>query len=106
MLSGAYHLPIAGLLFLLLSACAAQGPSHAELSSATVDLLDGSVLGPKASAPLPEVDLLAVNDDMRAFLRRHVPAGLGDRRKVELILQAVLKDGLKLNYNTIIRDGS
>ena len=96
---GCYRLPVAGLMLLLLSACTVQGPAQAQLYGAEVDLLDGSILGAEAMQPLPDIDMLAVNDDMRAFLSQHVPSHLGDKRKVELILQAVLKDGLQLNYN-------
>lgn len=99
----------AGALLLLLAACAAQPPVSHQLDISRQQLLDGSLF---AAAPASgvrradisdvrteAVDMLAVNDDMRAFLRAHVPDDASDRRKVELILAAILGDGLNLNYN-------
>jgi len=67
-------------------------------------LLRGGGLFP-AGEPLPElepVDLLAVNDDMRAFLDERIPRGkLGQERTARLILRSLLDDGLRLQYDSL-----
>ncbi len=91
------------LIVLTLAACAGQvaGPSGANdtptLSRA--ELLDGAIVGLGPDDRLEPVELLAINDDMRTFLDVHVPANLGSKQKVELILAAILDDGLRLDYN-------
>lgn len=65
-----------------------------------LEQVDGSPFDLHHLQPLPAtVPLIAVNDDMRAFLRANVPDNVSKQRKVELILQAILTDGLHLNYN-------
>ena len=83
----------------VLSACAAQPPVERALVVASSELLSGSRLGVPADARAPSADLTAVNADMRNFLRQHVPEGLGPTRTIELILQAILDDGLQLRYD-------
>lgn len=83
----------------VLSACAAQPPVERALVVANSELLSGNRLGVAADARAPSADLTAVNADMRDFLRQHVPAGLGPTRTIELILQAILDDGLQLRYD-------
>ncbi len=55
--------------------------------------------------PLPildPVELLAVNDDMRAFLDKHIPSrATSDQAKARLILKGLLDDGLQLHYNNL-----
>ena len=79
--------------------CAAQPPVQRDVSISKAELLDGAAFGVSTTPQLPPVELTAVNDDMRAFLKENVPDHLGDRRKVELILAAVIQDGLHLSYN-------
>ncbi|GAB3283019.1 transglutaminase domain-containing protein [Parahaliea aestuarii] len=86
------------LLLSCLGACAGQSSMVHSPRYSPEELLQGSRFGLQPAA-LEPVDLLAVNDDMRAFLRQHVPEGVNDRRKVELILAAILDDGLNLTYN-------
>ena len=91
------------LFAVLLSACAAQTRTA---SKSTLEehrlLLRGAVFFP-VDEPLPElepVELLAVNDDMRAFLEEHIPnRRVSEEYRSKLILRALLKDGLQLNYN-------
>jgi tetratricopeptide (TPR) repeat protein len=68
------------------------------------ELLRGSALFP-ADEPLPElepVELLAINDDMRAFLDEHVPVkSVSDEIKTDRILRALLRDGLQLEYSNL-----
>ena len=88
----------------LLEACSASGPPRSEISEA--DLLSGSVLGPSiADATVPAIsmdDALALDDDMRAFLR-----GISDTSqpavKVNRLLDAMKQRGLlSLDYNDAI----
>jgi len=89
---------LCGLAILLLSACAGQPPGQREARFDQSQLLNGSRFGLQP-VPIETVDLLAVNDDMRAFVRQHVPPNVGDKRKVELILGAILDEGLHLTYD-------
>jgi Flp pilus assembly protein TadD len=93
------RLLIAAILAIGLIACAAQPPVQRNAAFTKQELLDGAVFGLSPEEQLPPVEMTAVNDDMRAFLKEHVPDHYGDRRKVELILRAILGDGLKLDYN-------
>ena len=98
----ALRLAVLGVI-LFLGACASTPSSQMQsLSERPIShhqLLDGSVLGIQDEPPMGEVNILAVNSDMRTFLEAHVPENLGSRRKVELILAAILDDGLRLDYN-------
>ena len=89
----------AAFLAISLVACAAQPPVQRNVVLTHQELLDGAAFGILPGEQLPPVQMTAVNDEMRAFLKEHVPDHYGDRRKVELILEAILGDGLKLNYN-------
>jgi len=80
-------------------ACVAQPPVQRNVAVTRAELLNGAVFGLEPEAQLPLINLTAVNDDMRVFLKDHVPEHLGDQRKVKLILGAILQDGLLLNYN-------
>lgn len=92
-------LAIAFSLPLLLVACSGVAPPVERAQAYDQEqLLQGARFG-FAPAPAADVDMLAVNDDMRAFVREHVPANVGDRRKVELLLGAILDQGLHLTYN-------
>lgn len=87
------------LVLLTLAACASQPPLARAPAYSPEQLLQGGQFGLQPE-PIAEVDLLAVNDDMRAFVREHVPdRGVNDRRKVELLLRAILDGGLNLSYN-------
>ncbi|RLQ22155.1 tetratricopeptide repeat protein [Seongchinamella sediminis] len=83
-----------------LAACGGSGfiaPDQPPQVYTPTQLLDGSLLAePMAD---PQVELLAVNDDMRAFLAEHLPDGGNKKQKVEKILEAILDDGLRLDYN-------
>ena len=86
-------------LALTLVACVAQPPGLQTAALVPGDLLSGERFGIGRDAAPPPVALTAVNEDMRAFLRQHVPAGLGPTRTIEMILQALLEDGLQLRYD-------
>lgn len=93
-----YGLAIAALA-LTLAACAAQPPGMQASEISHAELLTGERLGISRDAAPAPAELTAVNDDMRAFLRQHVPADVGPTRTVKLILQALLQDGLQLRYD-------
>jgi tetratricopeptide (TPR) repeat protein len=93
------------LLSLAISACAGQG-KYADRSPLEDNraLLSGATLFP-AGEPLPELptaDLLAVSDDMRAFLDKHVPVrSISPQIKVQKILRALLEEDLNLHYSNL-----
>ena len=84
---------------LVLAGCAAQPPVERQMQVSRTELLSGAALGLDHGMPSVDVDTLAVNDDMRAFLAEHVPQNANDKQKVEHILRAILDNGLRLNYN-------
>lgn len=88
------------LLCLTLAACAAQPTADRSLGLTPEELLEGAAFGVSVEEQLPAVDVLAVNDDMRAFLQEHVPTRSSRQRKVELILGAILEEGLHLDYHS------
>ncbi len=87
------------LLPLALFACGSQPPLVRSPALSPAQLLDGGAFALAPGDEAAPVALTAINDDMRAFLAAHVPAGVSDRRKVELILEAILRDGLHLTYD-------
>ncbi len=86
-------------LVLLVSACATKPPIDRLATISRDELLSGAALGISPDAQGVDVDVLAVNDDMRAFLASHVPASINDKQKVEAILAGLLEEGLDLRYN-------
>jgi Flp pilus assembly protein TadD len=82
-----------------LAACAAQPPIERTIQLSQEDLLGGAVFGDVADDRIAAIDTLAVNDDMRAFLSHYVPPDASDHHKVQLILRAILDNGLQLHYN-------
>ena len=93
------------LLVLLVSACASQNPyAGKSVIEAHRQLLRGAAFFP-VDEPLPElepVQMLAVNDDMRAFLDQHIPRkSISDDMKLEAILRGLLDKGLNLQYNNL-----
>lgn len=88
-------------LILLLAACAAQSPGPTPLAAkvSKAELLDGSIVGLEPDDVLEPTNILAINDDMRTFLDAHVPENAHSKHKVQLILAAILDDGLRLDYN-------
>jgi Flp pilus assembly protein TadD len=90
---------LAVLSFLLL-ACATRGQhSTATISVDRERLLAGP---PELAAPEPEVDILALDDDMRQFLAEHVPESAHSLQKPKLLLKAFFADdGIKVQYDNI-----
>ncbi|TDG15870.1 hypothetical protein E2F43_06495 [Seongchinamella unica] len=88
------------LLPLVLTACAVQPDTLAPAALTPQQALESPALALTGEARLPSVDLLAVNEEMREFLREQVPEDASRQRKVKLILQAILDDGLQLDYNS------
>lgn len=86
------------LAVFLLGACSMQPPKERSARYQPAELLNADRFGLEP-ALLEPVDLLALNEDMKAFVRDRIPAGLGDQQKVEAILAAILEEGLALNYD-------
>ena len=81
-------------------ACAGQPPIERSPGLSRMDLLNGELFGLSVNERPAEVELTAVNEEMKAFLRERVPEDLSDQRKSELILGAILTDGLQLSYSS------
>jgi Flp pilus assembly protein TadD len=93
------------LSVLLVSACASQNPYVGKsVIEEHRQLLRGAAFFP-VDEPLPELEpkqLLAVNDDMRVFLDKHIPnKAYSDEMKMEAILRGLLDEGLNLQYNNL-----
>ncbi len=60
--------------------------------------------GPEAmGVPSIEVDMLALDAEMRSFLDRHVPRGTREREKTRLLMQAFFgSSGIDIRYNNIL----
>lgn len=92
------------LVITVLAGCASLGTvSQSTLLEQHTQLLSGATVSPNGEPlpPLEPVDLLAVNDQMRAFLEKHIAGRNGDARKTELIVRALLDDGLQLHYSNL-----
>jgi Flp pilus assembly protein TadD len=88
------------LLSLATIACAAQPPVGRSIGLAPEEILDGTAFGLSEGEQLASVDVLAVNGEMRAFLDERIPSHASRESKVELILHAILQEGLHLNYHS------
>lgn len=89
-----------------LTACAGQNKrGNQEILKQNANLLSGDAFyaAGQLQPELPEVDLLAVNDDMRAYLKKHVPHAklISEERRAELILEAMLDEGLEIQYDNL-----
>ncbi len=83
----------------LLAGCAAQvTPVHSPITPAM--LLEGQPLtGGVEPQPLPEVDILGIDADMRRFVAERVAAGGPDRWRLRGLLRALLRDeGFTIEY--------
>ncbi|MEP5765770.1 MAG: transglutaminase domain-containing protein [Halieaceae bacterium] len=92
-------------LILAVTACVSPAKySGRSVIEAHPALLRGGDLFP-ADQALPEletVNLIAVNDDMRAFLDEVIPnKRVSSEKKTRLILRSLLDEGLNLSYNSL-----
>jgi Flp pilus assembly protein TadD len=90
---------LALVLVLVVTACATKPPVDRVATISRDELLSGAALGVSPDEQGVEVDVLAINDDMRAFLATHVPPDINDKQKAEAILAGLLEEGLNLRYN-------
>jgi tetratricopeptide (TPR) repeat protein len=84
----------------LLVGCAATGP-HDE---ARPQLDRETLLGgpPELAAPEPRVDVLELDDEMRAYLAARVPADAPDRQKADMLLRSFFAvDGIRVRYSSL-----
>lgn len=88
------------IVSLLLVGCAtASRHPGARIAIDREALLEGP---PGLEAPAPEVDVLALDDEMRAFLAEKIPMGYSDKQKTRLLLEALFAgEGAKLRYNRV-----
>jgi Flp pilus assembly protein TadD len=92
-------LAIAGLLPLLLLACAPVSRDPGPRSSIDREtLLSGP---PELAAPAPEVDILALDDEMRAFLAREIPDNAHQLKKIRMLVKSLFTDdGVRIRYDS------
>jgi len=88
------------IVSLLLAGCAAVSRHPgARIAMDRETLLDGP---PALAAPEPEVNVLALDDEMRAFVAENIPRNASDQRKTRLLLEALFADGeARLRYNRV-----
>jgi Flp pilus assembly protein TadD len=83
----------AGLLVLLLAGCAAAPERLAGTGPSPEELLEGGPLTGGAVAPdLPDVDVLALDDVMRAFIAARVPEKGPDGYRLRKLLEGLIHD--------------
>ena len=100
MIAKPFHLIVVVLSGLVLASCAVKPPVDRSIGLTRGDLLDDVAFGVTVQDQVASVDLLGVNEDMRAFLHKHAPDHLAPERKVDQILTAILRDGLILEYDS------
>jgi Flp pilus assembly protein TadD len=84
-----------------------EGVERADISPD--ELLAGTVLGvsPEASAPVADDEVLAVTDDMRAFLDAHVHPRAADQVRLRELIEAIITtDVFSLEFNDRTRTAS
>ena len=84
-----------------------EGVERADIS--LDELLAGTVLGvsPEASAPVADDEVLAVTDDMRAFLDAHVHPRAADQVRLRELIEAIITtDVFSLEFNDRTRTAS
>ncbi|MBT4522398.1 MAG: hypothetical protein HOC23_20555 [Halieaceae bacterium] len=89
------------LASVMMTACASAPPglSPGDVARAKDQLLDPAHFGVSPGMNLPPAHLLEVTDEMRNFLRQHVPDSLSNTQKARRILRAILGEGLDLQYH-------
>lgn len=93
------------VLPVFLTACASPIIAPADSSISTVELLRAEPLtGPSDVPELDSVDVLALSEDMHAFLDQHVNRNLGRTLKLHELLYAIITEGsFGLEYDEITR---
>jgi Flp pilus assembly protein TadD len=90
----------AALLSTLVVGCVAGGRHP----SATISIDQETLLAgpPELAAPDPEVDILAMDDEMRAYIAAHIPRDAHNSQKAKLLLQTFFSDdGIQVQYDNI-----
>lgn len=93
--------PVCALLVNLLAGCAGDAPLRPQLAVQVTepDLLDGRPYGLGRDDRATGADLVAVSDEMRAFLAEKLRPGLSDEQKMWRILDAIQAAGLQVRYD-------
>ena len=85
--------PALAVLALVAAGCAMAPPGPGAPVPGTAALLAGGPLTGGADVPpLPDVDVLALDDDLRRFLAARVPARGPDAYRLRLLLEALIHD--------------
>jgi len=90
------------VLLMLLFGCASQPAPLQPVQADPAVLLDGSVFGAGHAERLPDPGLLAISDEMRDFLAPVLDAPLRPEQRMNRILDAVLEQDLKLEYENLL----
>lgn len=93
-----YRITLLSLL-LFITACTSTGIDRVYAPVTRDHLLDGSLIGLDDPDLADVPDIIAINDEMRAFLDEFVEPDWGSMQKVQAILGAILDDGLSLDYD-------
>ena len=89
------------LALISLQACSTlPDPVFAEGTSPR-DVLEGAFFDVAPHERPPELDLLAVDDNMLDFLAARVPSDATSQEKIRFILRGMLDDGLRMEYDNL-----
>lgn len=94
-----YKTIILAWLLLCLSGCTGMAALDDETVKISRSLLDGAEFGLSPGDRPPPAELTAVDERMRDFLAERVSESLSNPQKIRRILEALLDDGLKLQYH-------
>jgi tetratricopeptide (TPR) repeat protein len=95
-----FGLLLSALVCLVVAGCAFMGKHPASTSSIDREVLLAGP--PELYMPAPTVDILALDDTMRAFLTENVPARAHESQKAQLLIQAFFNDeGINIQYEAI-----
>lgn len=87
------RVPALALLLLAVAGCATAPARTAAPGPGTAELLEGAPIpGAAAAAPLPDVDVLALDDGLRQFLATRVPPKGPDAYRLRRLLEALIHD--------------
>jgi Flp pilus assembly protein TadD len=89
------------LLALLCAGCASGPPAAFSTGMRSQTLLDGEPFGIGEQDRLPDPQLLAVDDGMRAFLEQRVVDDATPVTRIRSILRGILDDGLHMEYDNL-----
>jgi Flp pilus assembly protein TadD len=99
------HQQITALAAFVIAGCAAAPPTPEARGISAEALLEARpIVGERTPAPLRDIDILALNPEMRAFLDRVVQGNLSESLKIRRLVNAILNDeSFNLEYDSRTR---